>query len=134
METVTRQVELRITPDVLWAAITDRETLEAWLGEQVDVDLRPGGQGVILDDGVRRQVVVRTVDHGHGWSFEWQVDEAPVSTVSFEISTSDSGTSVLTITETLDAEARANAGVTGFRWDLCALLLWACTVAAALVR
>jgi hypothetical protein len=46
---------------------------------------------------------------------------------------------VLTITETLaygtsaaGAEARAEAG--SFRWDLCALLLWACTVAVAFVR
>ena len=134
METVTRRVELEITTDELWAAITDRDALEAWLGEQVDVDLRPGGDGVIVDDGVVRDVLVRTVDEGRGWSFEWRVDEAPVSTVSFEISTVESGASVLTITETLHAEAHAHAGVTGFRWDLCALLLWACTVAAALVR
>lgn len=134
METVTRTIELEITPEVLWAAITDRETLEAWLGEQVDVDLRPGGHGVIVDDGVERDVVVRNVDEGHGWTFEWRVDEAPVSTVSFEISTNDDGVSVLTIQETLNAEACARAGVSGFRWDLCALLLWACTAAVALVR
>ena len=41
METVTRRVELEISTDELWAAITDREALEAWLGEQVEVDLRP---------------------------------------------------------------------------------------------
>src|SRR5262245_25709171 len=134
METVTRQVELEITPDALWAAISDRDTLEAWLGERVDVDLRPGGRGVIVDDGVARDVVVRTVDEGHGWSFEWHVDDAPVSTVSFEISTSDDGASLLTITETMHAEAQAHAGAGGFRWELCALLLWACTAAVALVR
>src|SRR5262245_42877242 len=108
METVTRQVELEITTDALWDAITDREALEAWLGERVDVDLRPGGEGVIVDDGVVREVVVHGVDEGRGWSFEWRVDEAQVSTVSFEISTTDEGTSVLTITETLHAEARAH--------------------------
>jgi uncharacterized protein YndB with AHSA1/START domain len=134
METVTRHIELEITPDALWAAISDRDTLEAWLGERVDVDLRPGGHGVIVDDGVTRDVVVRTVDEGHGWSFDWSVDEALVSTVSFEISTSDGGASVLTITETMHLEAQAGGGVSGFRWDLCALLLWACTAAVALVR
>ena len=109
METVTRRVELEITTDELWAAITDRDALEAWLGEQVDVDLQPGGDGVIVDDGVVRDVLVRTVDEGRGWSFEWRVDEAPVSTVSFEISTVESGASVLTITETLHAEAHGFA-------------------------
>ena len=134
METVTRHVQLDISPDALWSAITDRETLEAWLGERVDLDLRPGGEGVIVDDGVTRDVVVHRVEEGRGWSFEWRVDEAPVSTVSFEISTADDGASVLTITETLHAEAHAHAAGGGFRWDLCALLLWACTAAVALVR
>ena len=132
MESLTRQVELEISPDALWSAITDRETLEAWLGERVDVDLRPGGTGVIVDGGVTRDVIVHSVDEGRGWSFEWRVDEAPVSVVSFEISSNDDGASVLTITETLNAGAGADAG--GFRWDLCALLLWACTVAVAFVR
>ena len=134
METITRHVELDISPDALWSAITDRETLEAWLGDRVDVDVRPGGTGVIVDDGITREVKVRSVDEGRGWSFEWRVDEAPVSVVSFEISSTDDGASVLTITETLSAgcEARAEAG--SLRWDLCALLLWACTVAVALVR
>jgi uncharacterized protein YndB with AHSA1/START domain len=130
MDTVTRHVELDISPEALWSAITDRETLEAWLGERVDVDLRPGGTGVIVDDGVTREVVVHSVDEGRGWSFEWRVDEAPVSVVSFEISRNDEGASVLTITETLTASAEAGS----FRWDLCALLLWACTVAVAFVR
>jgi uncharacterized protein YndB with AHSA1/START domain len=134
METITRHVELDISRDALWSAITDRDTLEAWLGERVDVDLRPGGTGVIVDDGVRREVVVRTVDDGRGWSFEWRVGDAPVSVVSFEIATGETGTSVLTITETLHAGAGARAAADGFRWDLCALLLWACTAVAALVR
>jgi uncharacterized protein YndB with AHSA1/START domain len=133
METVTRQIRLDISSDALWTAITDRETLEAWLGERVDIDLRPGGAGTIVDDGVTREVVVQSVDDGRGWSFEWRVDEAPVSTVSFEIASAEDGASVLTITETLDAEVQARSGV-GFRWELCALLLWACTAAVALMR
>jgi len=134
METVTRHVELDISADALWSAITDRETLEAWLGERVDVDLRPGGSGVIVDDGIAREVIVHSVEEGRGWSFEWRVDEAPLSVVSFEISSTERGASVLTITETLTADAEARADTGGFRWELCALLLWACTVAVAFVR
>jgi uncharacterized protein YndB with AHSA1/START domain len=136
METVTRQVQLEISPDSLWSAITDRDALEAWLGERVDVDLRPGGTGVVVDDGVSRDVIIRSVDEGRGWSFEWRASgeghEALPSVVSFEISADEQGGSVLTITETLSARACADTG--GFRWDLCALLLWACTVAVAFVR
>ena len=81
-----------------------------------------------------RHVVVHRVDEGRGWSFEWRVDDAPASTVSFEISTADDGASLLTITETLQADARAQASDRSLRWELCALLLWACTAAIALVR
>jgi uncharacterized protein YndB with AHSA1/START domain len=132
VESVTRQLELEISPDALWEAITDRSALEAWLGDQVDVDLRPGGTGVVVDDGITRRVRVETVEHGRGWSFRWQVDDEPESHVTFAIATSDDGGSRLTITETLSAEA--GAGGRGSRWELCALLLWACTAAAALVR
>ena len=134
METITRHVELDISPDALWSAITDRETLEAWLGDRVDVDVRPGGTGVIVDDGITREVKVRSVEEGRGWSFEWRVDEASESVVSFEISSTDDGASVLTITETLSAGAEGRAEAGSLRWDLCALLLWACTVAVAFVR
>ena len=132
METVSRQVELDISPDALWAAISERAALEAWFGDVVDLDLRPGGSGVVVDDGVVRHVHIDTVEPGRGWSFHWQVDDEPESHVTLAIATTDDGGSRLTVTETLSAEASA-AGH-GFRWDLCAVLLWACTVATALVR
>jgi uncharacterized protein YndB with AHSA1/START domain len=131
-ETVTRQLDLDISPDALWDAITDRSALEAWLGDEVDVDLRPGGTGVVVDDGITRRLRVETVERGQGWSFRWQVDDEPESVVTFAIATTADGGSRLTITETLSAEASARSG--GFRWELCALLLWACTAACALVR
>ena len=52
--------------------------------------------------------------------------------MNFEITEVDDGRSALTITETLTA--KAESGARAFRWDLCALLLWACTVAVAVVR
>ena len=131
METITRQVELDISPEALWNAITEGDALAAWLGDAVDVDLRPGGTGVVIDEHVTRHLRVDTVEPGRGWSFDWSVDDEPASHVAFEIESTDTGGSRLTITETLGASASAEHG---FRWDLCALLLWACTVATALVR
>ena len=131
METVTRRVELDVSPEALWNAITDGDTLAAWLGDAVDVDLRPGGTGVVIDELVTRHLTVDTVEPGRGWSFDWSVDDEAASHVSFSIESTDDGGSRLTITETLSASASADRG---FRWDLCALLLWACTMATALVR
>jgi uncharacterized protein YndB with AHSA1/START domain len=131
METVTRRVELDISPEALWNAITDGEMLAAWFGDTVDVDLRPGGTGAVIDEQVTRRLRVDAVEPGRGWSFDWSVDDEPASHVSFAIESTDDGGSRLTITETLSASASADRG---FRWDLCALLLWACTMATALVR
>jgi uncharacterized protein YndB with AHSA1/START domain len=131
MEAVTRQVELEISPEALWEAISDREALATWLGDDVEIDLRPGGTGHVIDEHTTRLLTVDTVEHGRAWSFEWHVGDEPVSHVAFEIESTDDGGSRLTITETLGATASAEHG---FRWDLCALLLWACTVATVLVR
>ena len=135
METVTRHIELDLSADALWEAITDRQALEAWLGETVDIDLRPGGHGVVVDEGVIRRVTVSTFEPGSGWSFDWSVDDEPASRVALAISTTDTGGTQLTITETMSASASSGDGSTcGARWDLCLFLLWACTVATALAR
>lgn len=135
METVTRHIDLDLSPDALWEAITDRELLEAWLGDTVDIDLRPGGTGVVVDNGVTRRVTVSDYDPGRGWAFDWRVDDEPGSRVTLAIATTDTGGTRLTITETLAASATASASAaSGMRWDLCLFLLWACTFAAALVR
>jgi uncharacterized protein YndB with AHSA1/START domain len=131
METVTRRVELEISTAELWNAITDGEALATWLGDDVEIDLRPGGIGHVIDQDVTRQLTVDKVEQGRAWSFEWHVDDEPVSHVAFEIESTEDGGSRLTITETLGASASAEHR---FRWDLCALLLWACTVATVLVR
>jgi uncharacterized protein YndB with AHSA1/START domain len=135
METVTRHIELELSTDALWEAITDRRALEAWLGDTVEIDLRPGGHGVVVDDGVTRHVTVSTLEPGRGWSFEWSADDEPASRVTLAISTTDTGATQLTITETMSASTESGGGSTcGARWDLCLFLLWACTVAAAMAR
>ena len=132
METVTRQLELDITADELWSLITDNAALQAWLGDGVDIDVRPGGFGVVVDDDVIRHITVDEVEHGRGWSFHWYADGEPESTVTFAIDPVDDGAaSRLTITETLSASASTERG---HRWDLCLLLLWACSVASAILR
>lgn len=131
METVTRQLELDITAEELWSLITDNAALQAWLGDGVDIDVRPGGFGVVVDDDVIRHVTVGDVEHGRGWSFRWYAEGEPESSVTFAISPIDQGASRLTITETLSASASTERG---HRWDLCLLLLWACSAASALLR
>ena len=130
-ETITREVDLDLDTDAAWDAITDRQALESWLGERVEIDLQPGGTGVVVDDGLERDVVVEHVDNGRGWSFRWQGPDAPASTVTFTIAPRHTGGSRLTITETLTMSASVD---TQLAWEARVACLWAFTMAFARVR
>ena len=134
-ETITRDLDLDLELDEAWDAITERDALEAWLGERVEIDLRPGGTGVVLDDGIERNLVVEHVDDGRGWSFRWQSPDAPASTVTFTIAPRDTGGSRLTITETLSASSSATARADAtLVWETRVACLWMFTMAFARVR
>jgi uncharacterized protein YndB with AHSA1/START domain len=119
--------------------VSDPEQLATWLGDAVDVDVRPGGSGTVVDDGIVRHVSIEEVRESHQVSFTWweQDDRSTASRVVFTVDTPESGGSRLTISETLlDQSPRivARASAAQFRWEVRALSLWACAVAAVLVR
>jgi uncharacterized protein YndB with AHSA1/START domain len=131
-ESIIREVELDLSPDEMWDAITDRHQLEQWLGETVDIDVRAGGTGVVVDDDVRRDVVVERVDRGRAWSFRWRrQDTGTLSRVTFEVIPARHGGSRLAITETLVASARAAHQL---RWEARLACLWVHTMAFARAR
>ena len=67
---------------------------------------------MIVDDGISREVKVRSVDEGRGWSFEWRVDDGTGVRRELRDLEHRRRRQRLTITETLSAgaEARAAAG------------------------
>ena len=142
--TITRHVDLDLGADRLWDAITDSSLLATWLGDHVDLEVRPGGTGTVVDDGVLRRVRVDHVQQGRELTFTWWDDERPevTSTVRFEVEALPEGASRLAIVETFQADAlegtkvQARAGAAARdRWAVRVVCLWACTVAAAaLVR
>lgn len=64
-----------VPADELWAALTEPEQLAAWLGDEVTLDVRPGGQGRVVDDGETRRVVVDDVEEGRRLAFTWWPEE-----------------------------------------------------------
>ncbi len=69
---VTREVELPVTPDEAWDALTDPERLEEWFANEVELDLREGGDGLFRwDDGEERHAVVEEVDPLRRFAFAW---------------------------------------------------------------
>jgi uncharacterized protein YndB with AHSA1/START domain len=139
---ITRRVDLDIDADQLWAALSDPAQLAAWLGDEVDLDVRQGGAGTVVDDGILRHVRSDHVSEGRELAFTWWEADQPnvASTVRFEVEQRPAGGSRLAIVETFDPDsggssvAKARA-VAAQRWGVRVMCLWACTVTAvALVR
>ena len=136
--TITRQIDLDTPADELWDLVSETAQMATWLGDAVDVDVRPGGTGTVVDDGIVKHVLIEEVRESRQLAFTWweRDDRSNASRVVFTVDTHDSG-SRLTISETLHDQSprlSARASAATRRWEVRALLLWSCTVAAVLVR
>jgi uncharacterized protein YndB with AHSA1/START domain len=57
--TVERQVELDASPEEVWRAVCEPA---GWLADEGTLDVRPGGEGRLVDDGVARRALVERVE------------------------------------------------------------------------
>ena len=94
-------------PDEVWATLTTREELSAWLGEVVALELEPGGSLVVHEsEGATRRGVVEAADPGRILSFRWRrlagagvsLEVGGASRVTFVLEADPAGTR-LTVTE-----------------------------------
>jgi uncharacterized protein YndB with AHSA1/START domain len=75
---IEREVVFPADPDEVWEALTDPERLEEWFATEVELDPRPGGEGVFRwGDGDERHAVVREAEPGERLVFDWD-DEGRV--------------------------------------------------------
>jgi uncharacterized protein YndB with AHSA1/START domain len=126
---ITRSVELAAQVDDVWEALTSPEQLSGWLDGDVEVDVRPGGEGVIVEpDGFVRSLRVEEVEPARRLALQWWPEDGsgPASTVEMDLQPTPGGTR-LVVTETLVAPlrmtARASASLASARWDLRLVLL-----------
>jgi uncharacterized protein YndB with AHSA1/START domain len=123
METVERAVTLPTDLAEAWGLLTDPDDQSGWLGAEVDLEPRPGAEGLVVDhDGTRRRLVVDRVDDGRGLTWHWWVDgdEDAASEVEVRLAPTLDGT-LVTVTERQLAPAGARASVqasasTGGAW------------------
>jgi uncharacterized protein YndB with AHSA1/START domain len=95
---ITRELVLPASADEIWEALTDPDRLAEWFANDVELDLRPGGQGVFRwDNGETRTAVVEDVDPPRRLGFRWSDGDA--SEVVFELDEVSEGTR-LTVRET----------------------------------
>lgn len=128
---ITRTVDLDASTHDVWRALTEPALLGDWLGSDVELDVRPGGEGMLVEpDGAVRRIWVDEVDPARRLALRWwPADGAgPESTVELELEPTDAGTRVV-VTETLvEASARsatptACASLASYRWGVRFLLL-----------
>jgi uncharacterized protein YndB with AHSA1/START domain len=107
-----RTQDFPVSPEELWQSIADSDRLAEWLGDEVEIDVRPGGEGRVTDDGELRHVLVDVVEPGRRVAFTWwpDIDRSDRSYVELEVEPGESG-SRLVVRETRMANSVA-------RWDL----------------
>jgi uncharacterized protein YndB with AHSA1/START domain len=125
---ITRSIELEAEVDEVWEAISTPEQLSGWLEGEVDVDVRPGGDGVLVEpDGSVRRMRIDEVEPARRLALQWWPEDGsgPASTVEFDLEPTPGGTH-LVVTETLAARQPVNARASAAApdaWDVRLLLL-----------
>ena len=72
---ITREIVFPASPDEVWDALTEAEQLEEWFANDVELDPRPGGDGVFRwDDGEERHATVLVAEPGERLVLDWDDD------------------------------------------------------------
>jgi uncharacterized protein YndB with AHSA1/START domain len=88
---VERELELPVERNEAWEAVADPERLGEWLGGDVEIDLKPGGELQIGD----RIGFVEEVETDERLTFWWRRPEDQISTrVQIELADTEEGTLV----------------------------------------
>jgi uncharacterized protein YndB with AHSA1/START domain len=96
---VTRSVELDADPADVWAAVCEPG---GWLADDGELDVRQGGEGRLVEDGVARRAVVESVVDGEHLVYRWWSEDGDGGDASrVEIRVLPAGpTTLVTIRET----------------------------------
>ncbi len=63
-----KEVVLPVETEEAWEAVTEPDALEAWLADEVELDLREGGEATfVLPGGEQRRAIVEEVSPGERW-------------------------------------------------------------------
>jgi uncharacterized protein YndB with AHSA1/START domain len=69
---VEREIVVPEAPDEVWESLTDPDRLEEWFAPEVELDARPGGEGVFRwGDGDLRRAIVRELDEAERLVLDW---------------------------------------------------------------
>src|SRR4051794_27506276 len=116
---ITRTVDTDLDAEQLWDLVADGDAWARWMVDQADVEVRPGGAGTVVDDGVERAVRIDRLGDREV-AFTWWPQDRPdlVSTVELVVLPAAGG-SRLHVTE---ISARATTAAPA-AWDVRLMLL-----------
>jgi uncharacterized protein YndB with AHSA1/START domain len=116
---IERTVEIAHPPAKVWAALTTAEGLSAWFGQEVRIDLRPGGSAWMKwDNGHTADMRVERVEEPTVFGFTWHIyglpeDDPRRTYVEFTLQSAGTGTR-LTVVESGFAQLPEDAYRTAY--------------------
>jgi uncharacterized protein YndB with AHSA1/START domain len=100
---IRKEILLPAGRDEVWSALTDPDELARWFANDVELDLRPGGEARFRwGDGESRRATFTEVEPGERLAFEWDGE----GEVEFTLEDDADGT-LLTVVETSPAWSTA---------------------------
>lgn len=101
MTTFTRRIHLDAPSEEVWPLLAQPEGWARWLTDDAEVDVRPGGVGRVVEDGVVRSVEIEVVEPRSRVAFRWwpEDDARDASHVELTLVPNDARTTVV-VTET----------------------------------
>lgn len=75
---ITRDILIEAPVDVVWRVVTEPEHIVRWFSSEAELDLRPGGDGVLVfeqNGGSVAPLVVDTVKPPTTFAFRWSAPE-----------------------------------------------------------
>ena len=72
---IEREIVFPAPPSEVWEALTEPERLEEWFATEVELDARPGGEGIFRwGNGEERRAVVREIETERRLVLAWEDD------------------------------------------------------------
>jgi uncharacterized protein YndB with AHSA1/START domain len=105
-DTIERSVTIPAGIDAVWDALTTQKGIRSWFGDEVEIDLRPGGEAMFgwSEYGESAHAIIQEVHRPTRFSYRWvavntdRVDTGPSTLVEFSLS-SAGATTIVTVVE-----------------------------------
>jgi uncharacterized protein YndB with AHSA1/START domain len=98
--TIEREILIDAPAEVVWRTITEPEQIAQWFADRVELDLRPGGAGVLVflpadAEPITAPLVVESVEPPRRFAFRWShpagAAPAPGNSVLVELTLTPEG-------------------------------------------